>query len=153
MERQGELTMIFQNVHAFSDSMNICKFSAFAEGADEYAQQYAAMVGIPSVPKMCSRPGKGFITWKGTTTTLPDTPKAATHFRIVFPANPPTRAVPRVRFVNSTKCLPSITKTWLGQRGRARVQTQGTRNHLIPLCLQETDTPRCPSLDLFYLSF
>ena len=39
--------MIFQNVHAFSDSMNICKFSAFAEGADEYAQQYAAMVGIP----------------------------------------------------------------------------------------------------------
>ena len=44
---KGELTMIFQNVHAFSDSMNICKFSAFAEGADEYAQQYAAMVGIP----------------------------------------------------------------------------------------------------------
>ena len=44
---KGELTMIFQNVHAFSDSMNIFKFSAFAEGADEYAQQYAAMVGIP----------------------------------------------------------------------------------------------------------
>ena len=44
---KGELTMIFQNVHAFSDSMNICKFSTFAEGADEYAQQYDAMVGIP----------------------------------------------------------------------------------------------------------
>jgi aldehyde:ferredoxin oxidoreductase len=46
-EGKGELTMIFQNVHAFSDSMDLCKFSAFAEGADEYAQQYSAMVGIP----------------------------------------------------------------------------------------------------------
>jgi aldehyde:ferredoxin oxidoreductase len=44
---KGELAMIFQNVHAFSDSMDICKFSAFAEGADEYAAQYSAMVGVP----------------------------------------------------------------------------------------------------------
>lgn len=44
---KGELTMIFQNVHAFSDSMNICKFSAFAQGVDEYAAQYSAMVGVP----------------------------------------------------------------------------------------------------------
>jgi aldehyde:ferredoxin oxidoreductase len=46
-EGKGELVMIFQNVHAFSDSLNLCKFSAFAEGVDEYAQQYAAMVGVP----------------------------------------------------------------------------------------------------------
>ncbi len=44
---KGELVMIFQNVHAFSDSMDLCKFSAFAEGADEYAAQYSAMVGVP----------------------------------------------------------------------------------------------------------
>ncbi len=44
---KGELVAIFQNFHAFSDSMDICKFSAFAEGAEEYAQQYSAMVGIP----------------------------------------------------------------------------------------------------------
>ncbi|MFN2152015.1 MAG: aldehyde ferredoxin oxidoreductase family protein, partial [Anaerolineales bacterium] len=44
---KGELVMIFQNFHAFSDSMDICKFSAFAEGADEYAMQYSAMVGVP----------------------------------------------------------------------------------------------------------
>ncbi len=43
---KGELVMIFQNFHAFSDSMDICKFSAFAEGADEYALQYSAMVGV-----------------------------------------------------------------------------------------------------------
>lgn len=46
-EGKGELVMIFQNFHAFSDSMDICKFSAFAEGADEYAAQYSAMVGVP----------------------------------------------------------------------------------------------------------
>lgn len=44
---KGELVMIFQNVHAFSDSMDLCKFSAFAMGAEEYAQQYSAMVGVP----------------------------------------------------------------------------------------------------------
>jgi len=44
---KGELVMIFQNVHAFSDSMDLCKFSAFAMGADEYAQQYSAMTGVP----------------------------------------------------------------------------------------------------------
>jgi len=46
-EGKGELAMIFQNVHAFSDSLNLCKFSAFAMGVKEYAQQYSAMVGIP----------------------------------------------------------------------------------------------------------
>ncbi len=44
---KGELTKIFQDIHAFSDSLDICKFSAFAEGTDEYAAQYSAMVGVP----------------------------------------------------------------------------------------------------------
>ncbi len=44
---KGGLVKIFQDVHAFSDSMDLCKFSAFAMGADEYAQQYSAMVGVP----------------------------------------------------------------------------------------------------------
>ncbi|HFE67567.1 MAG TPA: aldehyde ferredoxin oxidoreductase, partial [Chloroflexi bacterium] len=43
---KGELTKIFQDVHAFSDSMDLCKFSAFAMGMDEYAAQYSAMTGI-----------------------------------------------------------------------------------------------------------
>lgn len=45
-EGKGTLLKIFQDLHAFSDSMNICKFSAFAENADLYADQYAAMTGI-----------------------------------------------------------------------------------------------------------
>ncbi len=45
---KGELVKIFQDIHAFSDSLDLCKFSAFAEGAEEYAAQYAAMVGIDS---------------------------------------------------------------------------------------------------------
>jgi aldehyde:ferredoxin oxidoreductase len=46
-EGKGGLVKIFQEVHAFSDSMDICKFSAFAQGVDEYAAQYSAMVGVP----------------------------------------------------------------------------------------------------------
>ena len=44
---KGELVKIFQDIHAFSDSLDLCKFSAFAEGTDEYANQYSAIVGVP----------------------------------------------------------------------------------------------------------
>jgi len=43
---KGELLKILQDIHAFSDSLDLCKFSAFAESPDEYAEQYAAMVGV-----------------------------------------------------------------------------------------------------------
>ena len=45
-EGKGPLLKIFQDLHAFSDSLDLCKFSAFAEGAAEYAQQYEAIVGV-----------------------------------------------------------------------------------------------------------
>lgn len=45
---KGELTKLLQDLHAFSDSLDLCKFSAFAEGAEEYAAQYAAVVGLDS---------------------------------------------------------------------------------------------------------
>ncbi|MCA9932782.1 MAG: aldehyde ferredoxin oxidoreductase family protein [Ardenticatenaceae bacterium] len=44
---KGELVKIFQDIHAFSDSLDMCKFSAFAQGTEEYAAQYSAMVGVP----------------------------------------------------------------------------------------------------------
>jgi len=44
---KGELVKVFQDLHAFSDSLDLCKFSAFAEGADEYAAQYAVARGEP----------------------------------------------------------------------------------------------------------
>ena len=44
---KGELLKVFQDLHAFSDSLDLCKFSAFSENADLYAQQYSAVVGIP----------------------------------------------------------------------------------------------------------
>ena len=43
---KGELVKAFQDLHAVSDSFDICKFSAFAEGAEEYAQQYTAITGV-----------------------------------------------------------------------------------------------------------
>jgi len=45
---KGELVKVFQDLHAVSDSLDLCKFSAFAEGAEEYAAQYAAIVGVPT---------------------------------------------------------------------------------------------------------
>lgn len=44
---KGELSKLLQDIHAFSDSLDLCKFSAFAEGTEEYAAQYAAVTGLP----------------------------------------------------------------------------------------------------------
>jgi aldehyde:ferredoxin oxidoreductase len=45
-EGKAKLLTIFQDLHAISDSFDICKFSAFAQGITEYAAQYAAMTGL-----------------------------------------------------------------------------------------------------------
>jgi aldehyde:ferredoxin oxidoreductase len=57
-EGKGTLTKLFQDLHAFSDSLDLCKFSAFAEGAEEYAAQYAAMTGIPCTADDVLRTGE-----------------------------------------------------------------------------------------------
>ncbi|AGB32965.1 Aldehyde ferredoxin oxidoreductase [Natrinema pellirubrum DSM 15624] len=44
-EGKGELTAQFQDLHAISDSFDICKFNAFAEGIEEYVLQYNGMTG------------------------------------------------------------------------------------------------------------
>ncbi|MBW2312718.1 MAG: aldehyde ferredoxin oxidoreductase family protein [Deltaproteobacteria bacterium] len=43
---KGELVKIFQDLHAFSDSLDFCKFSAFAEDAGHYAAQYSTAMGV-----------------------------------------------------------------------------------------------------------
>ena len=43
---KGELAKVFQDVHAVSDSLDLCKFSAFAVGMDEYTQQFNAVTGL-----------------------------------------------------------------------------------------------------------
>ncbi len=43
---KGELTKLLQDVHAVSDSFDLCKFSAFAEGIEEYLGQFNAMTGL-----------------------------------------------------------------------------------------------------------
>ncbi|MDZ7849775.1 MAG: aldehyde ferredoxin oxidoreductase family protein [Halodesulfurarchaeum sp.] len=44
-EGKGELLAVFQDLHAVSDSFDLCKFSAFAEGIEEYTAQYNGMTG------------------------------------------------------------------------------------------------------------
>jgi aldehyde:ferredoxin oxidoreductase len=45
-EGKGKLVKIFQDVHAVSDSLDLCKFSAFAQGMDEYTAQFNAVTGL-----------------------------------------------------------------------------------------------------------
>ena len=45
-EGKGELCAAFQDLHAISDSFDICKFSAFAEGIEEYVLQFNGMTGL-----------------------------------------------------------------------------------------------------------
>ncbi|MEF8808033.1 aldehyde ferredoxin oxidoreductase family protein [Natronomonas sp.] len=42
---KAELSITFQDMHAISDSFDICKFNAFAEGIEEYVLQYNGMTG------------------------------------------------------------------------------------------------------------
>jgi aldehyde:ferredoxin oxidoreductase len=44
-EGKGGLVKVFQDVHAVSDSFDMCKFSAFAQGMQEYTEQYNAVTG------------------------------------------------------------------------------------------------------------
>ena len=45
-EGKGELCAAFQDLHAISDSFDICKFNAFAEGIEEYVLQFNGMTGL-----------------------------------------------------------------------------------------------------------
>ncbi len=43
---KGDLTVVFQNVHAMTDCLDVCKFSTFSESLDTFAAQYSAMTGV-----------------------------------------------------------------------------------------------------------
>jgi aldehyde:ferredoxin oxidoreductase len=43
---KGELAVIFQNVHAATDCLDVCKFATFAESMATFAAQYSAYTGI-----------------------------------------------------------------------------------------------------------
>jgi aldehyde:ferredoxin oxidoreductase len=52
-EGKGALTKLLQDLHAVSDSFDLCKFSAFAEGPEEYLAQYNAVTGAgATVPEL-----------------------------------------------------------------------------------------------------
>jgi aldehyde:ferredoxin oxidoreductase len=55
---KGALVKLFQDLHAFSDSLDLCKFSAFAEGAEHYAEQYATALGVEFGPDDVLRTGE-----------------------------------------------------------------------------------------------
>jgi aldehyde:ferredoxin oxidoreductase len=61
-EGKGELTILFQDMHAISDSFDICKFNAFAEGIEEYVKQYNGMTGLDVSEEELMESGKRIYT-------------------------------------------------------------------------------------------
>ena len=50
LEWQGKAAVVkyLQDLHAISDSLDLCKFSMFAESIEDYANQYSTVVGVPT---------------------------------------------------------------------------------------------------------
>ncbi|MFZ5823697.1 MAG: aldehyde ferredoxin oxidoreductase family protein [Bacillota bacterium] len=46
-EGKGALLKTFQDLHAFGDSIDLCKFSSFSMGAHEYGLAYSSVTGVP----------------------------------------------------------------------------------------------------------
>jgi aldehyde:ferredoxin oxidoreductase len=45
-EGKADLLKIFQDLFAFTDSMDVCKFATFSEGAEEFAAEVATLTGL-----------------------------------------------------------------------------------------------------------
>jgi aldehyde:ferredoxin oxidoreductase len=45
-EGTGKLARLFQDIYGVTDSLDLCKFSSFAETMDEYTAQFNAMTGL-----------------------------------------------------------------------------------------------------------
>ena len=57
-EGKGEMNVIFQNVHAVTDCLDVCKFATFAESLESFAKQYEVMTGVPSSPEHLLKVGE-----------------------------------------------------------------------------------------------
>jgi len=66
---QGNLIMIFQNVHAMTDCLDVCKFATFSESLDGFAAQFAAITGKPCTADDLFKAASAFTIWSVTTTT------------------------------------------------------------------------------------
>jgi aldehyde:ferredoxin oxidoreductase len=57
-EGKGKLAVVFQNVHAVTDCLDVCKFATFAESLDTFAVQYEAYTGVKSDPNHLLKVGE-----------------------------------------------------------------------------------------------
>lgn len=57
-EGKAVLLKTFQDLFAFTDSMDVCKFATFSEGAAEFAAQVEAMTGFPLSPEDAMKIGE-----------------------------------------------------------------------------------------------
>jgi len=80
-EGKGELCATFQDLHAISDSFDICKFNAFAEGIEEYVLQYNGMTGREVSEEELIEAGERIYNLERYTTTWPGSTARTTRCR------------------------------------------------------------------------
>lgn len=57
-EGKAELLKTFQDLFAFTDSMDVCKFATFSEGAEEFAAQVRTLTGLEIYPEDAMKIGE-----------------------------------------------------------------------------------------------
>ncbi len=57
-EGKANLLKVFQDLFAFTDSMDVCKFATFSEGADEFAAQVRTLTGMEISPEEAMKIGE-----------------------------------------------------------------------------------------------
>ena len=104
---KGELTKVFQDVHAVSDSLDLCKFSAFAIGIDEYTQQFNAVTGLDYSVEELLTCGERIYNLERYYNNLAGLGAGRTICPSASPTNRAPCPVPRATSVSWTTCWPS----------------------------------------------
>ncbi|MEZ4556538.1 MAG: aldehyde ferredoxin oxidoreductase C-terminal domain-containing protein [Caldilineaceae bacterium] len=121
---KGELTKIFQDVHAVSDSLDLCKFSAFAEGMDEYTEQFNAVTGLGYSTDELLRCGERIYNLERYYNNLAGFGEGSDYLPKPSPMNPAPCPAPKAMSA-SWLMLEELHAPWLGERCGAGEQAQG----------------------------
>ena len=117
---KGELVMTFQDLAAFSDSLDLCKFSAFAQGAEEYALQWSGAMGIECTPEDVMQAGERVYNLERYYNNLAGFGAGSDTLPKRFTEEASTSRARRAMSPNSIRCSPSTTPRAAGRMASYR---------------------------------
>ena len=108
-EGKGNLIMIFQNVHAMTDCLDVCKFSTFSESLDGFAAQFAAITGKPCTADELFKAGERVYNLERHYNNLNGFREGSDTLPKRFLTEPSTFRAPRAMSASWTRCWRSTT--------------------------------------------